>query len=504
MKKRWIIALVVAGTFLLPCLDGFGQKVKKLHLKQDDAQPYMVSKVYELKYMRADDLTPFVLGAVKRYDTQSQVERLNYKFKKEQYLVVSTSPEMMPYVDDMIAKLDRPGKKDELGSLIEGTGIFRYSYRPRYRSTDEMVYLLNNAVKSGDGQVYRNPESNIIYWKDSPSDSADLLTWVQRFDRPVPQVNISINVYEVRESTLRDIGIDYLAWKNGPGLNFFGAGLDMFDFMSSDSITTNLTQTAMDAFSNISYSFGGFFVAPQFDLSFVRALQQSGNAKLAATANLTVINNEQGSYTVKFSPQYQNIIKSNNDQTSVVVGADANFSLLLKSPIICFQSPEKNIGKDGQYEFTKKAYEQLLSGVIMFNYTVVMNNVVERNNQGDELVESSNVNSDLTLEFKTEKMLASWTQDTETEETIGIPYLCEIPYVKYLFGTTTTVKEKTFFIVSAHAELLHPESSLTPFAGRVISTYDMAKEDKAFRGENPDVTKTPVKPTDVVSTDNKK
>jgi hypothetical protein len=503
MNRKNLMAVLVAAAVFLPCAEGFAQKVKKLHLKQDDAQPYMVSKVYELKYMKADDLTPFVLGAVKRYDIQSQVERLNYKFKKEQYLVVSTAREMMPYVDDMIAKLDRPGKKDDLGSLIEGTGIFRYSYRPRYRFTEEMVVLLNTAVKSGDGQIYRNPESNIIYWKDSPSDSADILTWVQRFDRPIPQVNLSINVYQVRESTLRDIGIDYLAWKNGPGLNFFGAGLDMFDFLSSDSITTNLSQTAMDAFSNISYGFGGFFVAPQFDMSFVRALQQSGNAKLAATANLTVINNELGNYTVKFSPQYQNIIKSNNDQSTVVIGGDANFSLNIKSPIICFQSPEKNIGKDGQYEFSKKAYEQLLSGVIIFNYNVFMSSVVERNNQGDELVEASNVSSDLTLEFKNEKMLASWTQDSETEETIGIPYLCEIPYVKYLFGTTTTVKEKTFFIVSAKAELLHPESSLVPFAGKVISAYDMAKTDTAFRGESPEVTKVPVKPADV-NADNKK
>ena len=261
MRKKWFVAAVTA-LVLMQCGGLLAEKVKKIRFKQDDAQPYMVTKVYELKYMRADDLVPWVLGAVKRYDIQSSVERLNYKPRKEFFLVVTTPPEMMPYVDDMIQKFDRPGVRDSDGSLIEGTGIFRYAYKPKYRSTEEMVGLLNNAVKSGDGQVYRNPDSNIIYWKDSPSDSGDLLTWVQRFDRPVPQINININVFEVRESTLRDIGIDYLAWKNGPGLNMFSAGLESLNFISSETVQNALFQKALDAFSNVSYSFGGFFVSP--------------------------------------------------------------------------------------------------------------------------------------------------------------------------------------------------------------------------------------------------
>jgi type II secretory pathway component GspD/PulD (secretin) len=480
MKRKWLLTAVVAFA-LLQGGSMFAEKVKKIRFKQDDAQPYMVTKVYELKNMRADDLVPWVLGAVKRYDIQSTVERLNYKPRKEFFLVVTTPPEMMPYVDDMIQKFDRPGERDSDGSLIEGTGIFRYAYKPKYRSTEEMVYLLNNAVKSGDGQVYRNPDSNIIYWKDSPSDSGDLLTWVQRFDRPVPQVNITINVFEVRESTLRDIGIDYLAWKNGPGLNMFSTGLESLDFLSTDVISNPLFQKGLEAFSNVSYSFGGFFVAPQFDMSFVRCLQQSGLAKLSATASLTVINNESGTYTVKFAPQYQNINKENNDRTSVVIGANTAMGMVLKGPTICFHSPQDRIGKNGELEFSREAYEKLLSGAVIFSYNISTNNVVERNNVGDELTEFSNVNSDITLAFKTEKMLASWGLESNTTETIGIPFLSDIPYLKYLFSSETTVKDKTFFFVSANAELVHPESSLSPFARRVISATEMGKEENAIK-----------------------
>ena len=40
------------------------KSVRKLHFIQDDAQDYMVSKLYELKYAQANDLVPFVQGMI--------------------------------------------------------------------------------------------------------------------------------------------------------------------------------------------------------------------------------------------------------------------------------------------------------------------------------------------------------------------------------------------------------------------------------------------------------
>lgn len=87
-------------------------------------------------------------------------------------------------------------------------------------------------------------------------------------------VNLAFTVYEVRESTLRDLGIDYLAWRNGPGLNLLQAG---FNAMSLDS-------AGSAALSAASGGFGAFFIAPQFDASFIRMLQQNGKATIANTA----------------------------------------------------------------------------------------------------------------------------------------------------------------------------------------------------------------------------
>jgi type II secretory pathway component GspD/PulD (secretin) len=450
--------------------------VRKIRFKQDDAQPYMVTKVFELKHTQANDLTPFVYGAVKRYDHLSTVERLHYKFGNKQFLVVSTPPEMMPYVDDMVAKLDRPGKKDEWGSIIEGTGIYRYAYKPRYRSTEEMVTILQKGVKSGDGEVFRNSTSNMIYWKDSASDSKTVLTWVKNLDRPVPQIELSVKVYEIRESDLRDIGIDYLAWKNGPGLEIFSVGLDSFSLLSNEAILSETLQKTVDAFSNIGYAWGGFFTAPQFDASFIRVLQQSGNAKLAGNASLTVVNDYEGKFSVEFSPEYQNIVKDHkNDKLSVDTGNSAEFKLTIEKPVICFKDFPVTNKKEQTINYSLKDYESG-DGSVIFNYNVSMNTVVERNNFGDELADVSNVSSDITLDLKTEKLLAVWTKENEVEQTVGIPFLCELPVLKYIFGTTTTIKSRNHYFVTVTGRLVHPEASLSKFAGRVIELAEMPEK----------------------------
>ena len=67
--------------------------------------------------------------------------------------------------------------------------------------------------------------------------SQAILAWVKYLDRPVPQVNLRLNYYEIRESDLRDIGLDYLAWKNvrrfldkfGETQFFFGSDMPMWD-----------------------------------------------------------------------------------------------------------------------------------------------------------------------------------------------------------------------------------------------------------------------------------
>lgn len=431
------------------------ESTRTLRFVQDDAQDYMVSRIYKLKYVQANDISPFVQGMIMRYNMNSSVGSIVYGADNSQMLTVTCPTKMMPYVDDFIRKVDRniriDGKTPD--DVIRGTGITRAVYRPKYRSGQAVLNVLVNSVigEGPYGSVYAwDANSNQIYWKDNSSNTSYVYQFLGYLDRPAPQITLNFTVYEVRRSTLRDIGIEYLAWKNGPGMNIFEVAFEVFSLNSAGSL-------ALQSFSG---PVGGFFTAPQFDMSFIRFLQQSGNAEVTNTATVTVSNSDSRSYELYFSPQPQNILKSNNDQSSVTVGAAGTRQIYLQvnSPIVNIHYGESQPGYPASEAFAVDDYRpggySNFNGTLFFGYNIRTANVVERNNVGAELVETSVVTGDTLIPLRREVVLGRWELDQTVEQTIGVPWLCDIPILKYLFSTTTTTREHTEVYLTVTAMLL--------------------------------------------------
>jgi hypothetical protein len=468
-----ILSASLAGAWNLPAQEP-AKEVRTIKLLQDDAQVRFASRLYELKYTKPTDVRPFILAAVTRYNARSQVDRVNNNNADRHYLLVTTGEDFIPYVDKLIAGLDVPGKADAFGSVIEGTGVTRVTYHPNYRLGTEMLRIINAGMRSPEGTIYLNEDTNTIFWKDDRAAANAALNWIKYLDRPLPQVNLKLKYYEIRESKLRDIGLDYLAWKNGPGLDIFSAGFDTGKIFSSEAVfdviggVSQLVDLTKD-FSS-SWGYGGFFTAPKFDLSFVRLLQQSGNAKLAAEAELTFVNTPVYEtealnthlpkvYKASLTPGYENLTKDDDDRSSVVTGGDSSLTLSVINPVICFGATPEETTPKGQIPSSQEFYEKNDGGVV-FAYKLVSKSVTERSNRGDELGDSATVGGELTLGFKTEKLLASYVKENDVEQTIGIPFLVKIPVLKYLFGTTTSIKERTYIVVTAEASLVHPDGPI--------------------------------------------
>ena len=476
MRRIYMSALLLL-LMVLSSVSVYADKIKKLRLNQDDAQSYMVSKAYELKHTRACDIAPFVEGAVKRYNIDSNVQRLDFKAGGKEILVVSTSVDMMPYVDDMISKIDIPGVKDTSGSVVEGTGISRFAYYPKNRATPDMLKILRNNIIPGNSSVFLDESVSMLYWKSSKSDGDQVMRWINELDRPVPQVQVKMRVYEVRDSDLTDIGINYVAWKNGPGLDLFGAGLESINLSGWDNVVKSAAFQGANVMSKANWAWGGFLFAPQFDFSFVRVLAQDGRARIADSGSLTLVNDFDNSYTIKFSPDFQNILKNpDNDQTNVVPGSPSRFELTINQPVICFKGAGNTVTEsadDRRYDEEKVSTTE---GTLMCNYFVSKSDPVERNNFGQELHQSMTASSNLTLAVGNERLLATWKKDYETEQTIGVPFLSSIPILKYLFGTTTKIKNSSYYFVTVKADWINPDSELAGWAGMLLTQEMLPKK----------------------------
>ena len=88
-RKHILAALLTAGIAGAPLLHGQtpeDQEIRTIRLLQDDGQVNIVSKVYELKHLKATDIRPFIEAAVKRYSAASKVDRVNYSKEKRQMM----------------------------------------------------------------------------------------------------------------------------------------------------------------------------------------------------------------------------------------------------------------------------------------------------------------------------------------------------------------------------------------------------------------------------------
>ena len=513
-KTARFLLCLAAGTFCLVSLAADDQasqddtSARTIHLKQDDGQIRFDSRVYELKNVTSESVLPFVNSAIQRYNRSSTIRRVTaIAPDAKDAILVSTGKDFLPYVDEIVAALDRPGQKG-----IQGTGVARIAYTPKYRAAQEFSELIDKTLGTSVGKAYVNEETNTIFWRDQTDAARGTLDFIENeLDRPLPQVALRLNYYELRDSDLKDWGFDYLAWKNGPGVNLLNLSYNAGS-LAVDQILDDIQFVATSA-----WGYGGFFTAPQFDMSFIRCLQQSGNAAVTANVSLTMVNTPVRSleeygllraaqesnsgkapfiYRASMTPEYQNIAKNVLGRTfvgkSYYEDEDGNkysnppaLDVQIINPFICLPQEDAPAGAYSEKYKVKDAASDLNSqmvktdGCVMFDYSMYFKDVVERGNTGAELSNNVLCAGAATLGLGHEKVLTVYEKENDVEQTIGLPILCRIPVIKYLFSTVTSIKERTYVIVTAEAVLLHPEEE------RAIPQTQSVNKDVKRRIENP-------------------
>ena len=211
-RFHYAMTLAVLAAVSAPVSVTAAESTRTIHLRQNDAQVRFESKVYELKSADAAEILPFINSAILRYDRNSTVRRVTSTRKGGQALLVSTGKDFIPYVDKIVAVLDRKSAADgKRPAEISGTGLTRVAYSPEYRAAADLARVINSTISSDAGALFINEETNTIYWRDQDESAKRTLMWLRKLDRPLPQVRLRINYYEVRDSDLKDWGFDYLA-----------------------------------------------------------------------------------------------------------------------------------------------------------------------------------------------------------------------------------------------------------------------------------------------------
>ena len=140
---------------------------------------------------------------------------LMYQKENEKFLQVVCPKFQLPYVVQALKALDETWVKEN-----EDGRVHAY-YRPKFRDAAQMVNLIQ--FFRGPMETFRWDEiNNAIQYTGQPGLVYGLFPYgCEITDIPPSQIKLDVAVYEVNVKNDLNLGLDYVAWKNGPGADLF-------------------------------------------------------------------------------------------------------------------------------------------------------------------------------------------------------------------------------------------------------------------------------------------
>lgn len=151
-----------------------------------------------------------------------RAEVIRDKTGKKNYVQVICPRFQLPYLRAAISALDKDWVR------IHDDGIAEVYYTAKFRDVRAVDTIAE--VFAGEGLSDLDLSNNSIYRWDEPYRAE---SYVEKgaalADIPINQVLLDVKIYELNTSNDNKIGLDYIAWKNGPGRNLAGFVLSGID-----------------------------------------------------------------------------------------------------------------------------------------------------------------------------------------------------------------------------------------------------------------------------------
>ena len=309
------------------------ENIDVVHFVRDTADPNVITKVYQVKYVDPYELRTYLRKMVqtrKVNGDNTNVDAITFT-DGTAFLLISAEDYRfndMPNAqgfDSIVKELDKP-------QLVSRPGRNTYVYSPKYRSSLEIRDMLNlvgaNTVDltmgnpGGSDVLVYDPGLNLIFFTTAPFSHRTIMSVLKNYDQPYQQVRAKVTVYELYAENDTKLGMDLQAWKNNEGIDLFTAG-------GRFSRNSN----GVDLVNGLKYNDTTYFqFNPKWNTKYIDFLTSKGKAKVVHTSEVTLRNNTTGTIaktTQFFAPKTTPADAVTFDVASAVYSA-ANGSVIGK------------------------------------------------------------------------------------------------------------------------------------------------------------------------------
>jgi len=327
---------------------------KNVHLISSTNNPNILTRAYVLKNADPYELLPYFREAV----TAEQISGDKAKVECIKYndgtgvLIVSAEDYRFGKqkhgmgFDEIVAELDKPG-------VTSSSGTIGYAYFPKYVPASWLAEQLRNVglnlpdqkeLQGGKDKIVVDNSLNAVFIYVPAYQVKNVNEMIKQYDGPVSELKVKYTVYEIDAEVDGNLGVDFQAWKNGPGTDLFTAASrfgKQWDF-ANNFVNYPFVNKSHSQFIHFS---------PKWNSKYFDFLEARSKAKVITRGEASIMNNQEA--RIEATTRLPGFVNGSKPaDINVVSYIRLNDQRIYDSTVTSTIPPDATGGNDGRYRLS--------------------------------------------------------------------------------------------------------------------------------------------------------
>jgi len=366
---------------------------------------------------------------------------------------------------ELMRVIDRPG-------LTSSAGDERKYIALGHRDPAAVAPLLSPYLTPTATVVADRPTGS-LYIEDAPSGIKSALDVLSaELDTPTSQTVIRAKIYEIDLTDDGTIGLDFHAWKNGPGRNLFAVGgyAENFHNTRLDGSEGAVISPGVDVnglpgrqFKSNGFNGAYFYDVPSAYFDF---LVSKGRARVLTAPSATVLNTETATFSTGEEVLFYKVQSRNNPGLR-----DTPLDPLGESTV--YPDNRTVTGMDSaQVGVNLQVQPIIAERSVTLAVALSVTSQLGWDDTGAPMLQTRNLSTTVRATPGAEYILGGMTRTRSIQTTRKVPVLGSLPLLGWLFGGEITTAKKTMLTIVMSTNTVDDFSGLDAAESATLASVD--------------------------------
>ena len=434
-----------------------------VHFIRGNTDPFVVTKLYELKHTNPYTIRGYILGVVNATQIKGNPVSVDAVRYNDGRGVVLVSAEDYRFenrgkgdsIDEIITGLDQPGME-----LITGKGLFIYFPKVNAAANLRDMILKVGATTEdvefthGVDRAVVDGGLNALFIASSYWSWHGIKEQLESYDKPMPEIRLSYQLLEISTENDDKLGVDFQSWKNNDGVDFFSAG---------GRYRNNWATTFAGGINGSHSSRTDFFnFNPKWNTKYFDFLTSTGRAKVVTQGVITAKNRRKSEISVGSGLFYEeeDPIKDTSINSDVVI--DGKPKLPARADVPLEHGNAQNTKASQGFKFNFEVTPIVTGKASVLPVKVSGVSLLGWNSDGTPRLSESSFETEIHLGYEARDFVIGGIKRKQIVRSVsGLPILKDIPILGWAFSSESESARETELVLTVHAELATPFDNIT-------------------------------------------